>query len=823
MIIIQFLFACILVSKNFYRKHSLYDAPRVKYIQTINFYPIKSLYLYEDGYNELRNISYDTTSSNKFSLIQTEKYSIQCLEYYFIQKDEACQITDIKFLNKSNDMHNDINQECIKFSDEEYFYFTNMNKLGKLYKSFNYSEFEKNKEDALTNEEINKMYRKEFNKISNPIFDFKYYIQFFDNICPILILTSLFFSFFEYADDTKIGVIRIVNISLQLIILIIYIVRFYKFIEVKNFLFDNEDIYKNDSYFPNKVFNMDSFSIGFSINIFILNTLYIVFHDRTKIKISIKYSDNFLWSFFDFIRKYALFLIVGFFFISKFIFEIFDFLNDVKIIDSSNNLIYNWKNSPIKSISLSNTAGDENKFNVKWKGFIFQIERLKDFNYMNIYSNNYNQLCGKDNYGNNLYFPQYIDCPINDIFISGAKEDLIGYTKLKLNDTFYLYYTNQLKEGKILIDLRTSYNTEIPLNPGGDSDTNYYSIPFYDELDFNSKYLYSINYLGINSSSISGDKIEKFEKRMDTYNSLYIIKIVFFCIEYPLIIFIFIGIIVKYFDVFGSDFSSNLVFIIIFIPGASLIFINFILEIVCLDYQRNYISNFMNKINFDLEKQKNDYKWNVAVLIHSLFLILNVILYVLLKKEYFEFNDSDYNKISSNDIDKTINYQNTNQNKTNDNQSNEESLQNQITILNSQITNLNGKITILNEEIDDLKRERDDYKASYENEQNLTKELKETIEKKKRKISTLEKNNNTLLDIVKESQNVKNFLKENLQFDLKEKEKLMAVIFMSVDQNIKQPIICKNTQIFNEVENLFIKNSLNIKKQKIFFLLMAQK
>jgi len=272
MIIIQFIFATILVSKNFYRKHSLYSAPPVQYIQSTSFYPIKSFYPYYDSNREFVNISYNTKDDNKFSLIQTEKYSTQCLEHYFIEKGEICPITDIKFETEMNNIYKDY----IQISDDEYFYYTNQNKLGKLYRSFNYTEFEGNREDSLTNDEINKIARKEFNKISNPILDFKYFIKFFDIISIILIITSFCLSIFEDEDDRKLGVLRIINITLQIIILIIYIARSSKFLKVKQFLFDNEDIYENDSYFPNKVFNMDSFPLALSINIFIINTLYFV-------------------------------------------------------------------------------------------------------------------------------------------------------------------------------------------------------------------------------------------------------------------------------------------------------------------------------------------------------------------------------------------------------------------------------------------------------------------------------------------------------------------------------------------------------------------
>ena len=54
---------------------------------------------------------------------------------------------------------------------------------------------------------------------------------------------------------------------------------------------------------------------------------------------------------------------------------------------------------------------------------------------------------------------------------------------------------------------------------------------------------------------------------------------------------------------------------------------NFLPTIVCIDYQRKYILNFMNKINFDFENNKIDYKWNAANLFNFLFIII-----------YFSFN-----------------------------------------------------------------------------------------------------------------------------------------------------------------------------------------
>jgi len=191
MIFIQLIFSFILASNNFIKKHSLYSGPRIQYIQSTDFFPIKSLNKTIDEDGIFQNISFDKMISNKFSIIKTKKYSVQCLENYFIEKDEVCPITDIKFYDKPNNIYNDYIQK----SENEYFYYTNQNKLGKLYKSFSDSEFEKNNEDSFSNNEINKISRKEFNKAYNPILDFKDFVKFFDVICILLVLNSLFFNF----------------------------------------------------------------------------------------------------------------------------------------------------------------------------------------------------------------------------------------------------------------------------------------------------------------------------------------------------------------------------------------------------------------------------------------------------------------------------------------------------------------------------------------------------------------------------------------------------------------------------------------------------
>ena len=733
-------------------------------------------------------------------------------------------LTDIIFEEKPSNIY----QNFIDINNNEYLYYTNQNKLGKLYKSFNYVDFKEKKEDVLSHEEIDKIARKEFNKISNPILDFKYFIQFFDTICPMLIITSLCFSFFEHADDLKLGVLRVLNILLQLIILIIYIIRFNKFIEVKNFLFDNEDIYKNDTYFPHKVFNIDSFPLALSINIFIINTLYIAFPNH---ELCLKVSKNFL----SFERETIIYFYIIFFFVSKFIFEIFDFVNDAKIINTYKNLIKNWELPPIKSIDLLTSIEKEESYNhLRWKDYIFQMERLNSYDYMNIYSSGYSKLCGKDNFGNNLYFPQNIDCPINDIFISESYDYLSGYSRLKLNYTHYLYYTNQLTEGKVLIDLRSSYNDDISLNPDKDSESYYFSTPFYEKIDFDSKYLYSINYLGVNSSLISKSEVKKFKKKMDIYNSLYISKIVFFCIEYILIIITFIAFVFEVFENCCYSSTSNLVILILVIITGVLYLLYFILIIVCLDFNRKYVLNFLNKINIDYKNRKIDYKWNVAVLFHSLFALIYVISYLIFE-EKFEFYRHNYNDVSSSNRNKKRNISDIviyNRNDTTNYVQKIKELKTKITGLNSEITNLNKKIVDITKERDILKKNNKenikdnstlkntilDYK-----EVDDVEELKRIIKEKDDEIALLKENNKNLLENINEHKTVATALKKSITFNLNEGERLMCVIILSSDQKVHYPIICKSKQKFNEVENLLYDKFPEYKKGEYYFLLNGDK
>ena len=490
LIFFQWIISVILLSDNFYKDQSLYEDPNFNNIQNIDFKPIISLYkiFYENG--SFENISFDTMNNSEFSLIKTQKYSVKCFENYYITTNKLCPITDIIFEKNRNKIY----QNYIQIYDDEYLYYTNENKLGKLYKSFNYYKFKENidlenKNDKIYNHyiEINeneyiyytkennfsklykqfnysdfklyrdynvfsldKIIRKEFNKLSNPIYTFKSYIKFCDVLCFLLILFSFFHTFFESLNIKKCDILRIFNNCSQLIIIILHIIRYIKFIDVKKFFFDNEDIYNIDKedYFPNKVFNIDSFPLAISINIFIFYFLCICFPNKPsccKIHKCRKCCEINFDIEKDYGGGFLMLTLVISIYIEYFTLSIIDISNDRKIIDVYNNMIYNWDMNPILSIKKKNN-NDGSKSDFIWKKDSFIIERLNNFDYINIYPKKNGKICGKDNYGNNLYFPSDVDCPINEIYFSDKNEDFIGYKKIELNNGKYLYYTNAFVE-----------------------------------------------------------------------------------------------------------------------------------------------------------------------------------------------------------------------------------------------------------------------------------------------------------------------------------------------------------------------------------------
>ena len=700
MLFAQLILCFILFSNNFYKKHSLWKEPDFINIHEVPYYPIKSINL--NYYGEL---SAEKMNDREFSIIKTEEYSNECLENYFIKSYKECPITNIIIDNKINEKYE--NYTMLEVGNL-YLYYTNNYKYGKLYEYNEYNNknlnFSKHEFDY---EKIKQIKKREDNKLLNPLIDLKYYSKYADFIILALLIFILFYIFIESYDDFKFSYFKITNIIIEVIIFILYLIRFIKFIKIKHLLLDNKDIYNDEDYTPNKVFNIDSFTVAFPLNILLFNILYIIFPNKCSVckknDIEAKCLNKYVCMEINKNKNIFIILLSLPFIFSYIIFPILEYISDLKIKKVYKNMIYNWNTSPIKSIELSSVEDYElasiksnqpKKYSFyNWKENYFKIERLDEFDYMNLYKNKNGKKCGKDSYGNYLYFPENVDCPINDILITNSSINLTNYTKLYLGDNYFLCYTNKNIEGEILIDLKASSSRGVQLNlettneicedyyesilediffenPGEicKSFYNFSTIPFYKEIDewqymffinikdfssYQMIYLYSINYLGINSTLIKEREIiGNFRKNMNIYVSFSICKFILFIFN---TVFFFAMIIILICD-------NKKVELIYSIINSVIIIFYIIISIICLYINFKYIQNIMNKINKDFQNNKNEYGYNIIIIIYGFLLLLNYIIIIL----YSLFIDSEGNFNFRRNINPPLqnnqNIQSTNQN-----------------------------------------------------------------------------------------------------------------------------------------------------------------
>ena len=126
--------------------------------------------------------------------------------------------------------------------------------------------------------------------------------------------------------------------------------------------------------------------------------------------------------------------------------------------------------------------------------------------------------------------------------------------------------------------------------------------------------------------------------------------------------------------------------------------------------------------------------------------------------------------------------------------------------------NLLEKINRLENEI---KKEKNKNNKLKNNLSKLIKELEnqKKINKKYEDISKIDVKKSTIYETIlkkdKEIENLKLKL-ARFPFELNEGEKLMSVIFSSKEEDILYSIICKNTDKFSKIENIFLEKILNI-------------
>ena len=177
---------------------------------------------------------------------------------------------------------------------------------------------------------------------------------------PLFIFSFIYY-LIENKDDNKWNYFKIIDYSLQLVIFLLFIVRYIFFVDVKNFFRNNEDIlYKNyslvyneDKYYINYKPNFSKNAESFPVSIFITFVSIFIFSLKVKSCCCGNYlfsNENYL--FYDTNRKGRIFYLLSPFLPIYIYISIINIKNDFKIQKHYQNIKYNWNTNPISSIEV---------------------------------------------------------------------------------------------------------------------------------------------------------------------------------------------------------------------------------------------------------------------------------------------------------------------------------------------------------------------------------------------------------------------------------------------------------------------------------------
>jgi len=264
-----------------------------------------------------------------------------------------------------------------------------------------------------------------------------------------------------------------------------------------------------------------------------------------------------------------------------------------------------------------------------------------------------------------LYFPNDVECPINDIIIDNSNKNYIDYKELKLADSKSLYYTNKKISNKIIIDLKANlYNYNLKSNLEKSNEFCLY-LDYYDECKKNSNYdinsytiidkwnynsflfdrlpsssminedllLFAITYFGFNPSIIKKrKKIQIIISNLLAFKSFYILILICF-----------------FFMVCSGCFAFNYKeynspFIIFLI----LILFQIIMYVISIIVRINTIHNFIFKIIYKDEEKDNSHNIEICLYILNLIILSFLFIDLLYLKIKRHFNLEDIITIKRN-------------------------------------------------------------------------------------------------------------------------------------------------------------------------------
>ena len=483
----------ILLSNYFYKAIIFWKDSDYQFIHSLPIKPIKNIYMHYDT-----EIEIETFNNLSYTTAKTILYTNECLKNFYIKDNDTCPITDIIKQNFPGDFGSNYIEIIINNNlNVSYLYYTNNNINGTLYFNndsntntntntniiinindsfnniFNFSEY--NEQEKLKEYDIKKVIK-----------DFKNYTNYSDIICLSFLFVSLFLTFINIVFTYT---IYIINIMIQIILFIFYLIRYIKFLELKNVFIKYKDFILNqyeynstNEYFPNKYFNIESFSLALQINILLIIIIYSPLFEKCLFgKKFVLEKDKNKYDFFPIV----LVMIYICIFLFTTIIYLIKLMNNYHKINYRLNYLNNiWKLNPIYNITFDSNIEEDNENNenkINWKERKIIFKRLNGYDYKSIFyesKNKNNKICGKDTFGNDLYFDKYAECPINDIVItSDINFDKKGiYEQLRLSYELFLYYTNKKIDGKIINNLIASYLNDSELDFKKSEKKNRYTI-----------------------------------------------------------------------------------------------------------------------------------------------------------------------------------------------------------------------------------------------------------------------------------------------------------------------------------------------------------
>jgi len=571
-----------------YQKLDLWKYPdEYQYVHKTTFLPIKSI--------KNSNFDYETTDG-VYSIVEKGDYSKKCLHHYYVKKTSDCPMTDV-ILETTQTTHNNYIEQ--KLSESQYLYYTRENKLdGKLYEKINKGA-SVTFESTFSAKDVQTIFDTEEKKKSDPFNNLKKYANYCDQICLVFVLMAFFSSFYEPPDNKRINANKIMSWICHSVVFILLAIRYSKYLKVKDFLKQNKDEYKD--YLPIFAFNLETVPFAIQISIFCYYILYLICPKKchqdecNNDNVEQACLTNCRAKFFTLILP----IFIGYCFII-----VYDVLNDILIEENYKIIQFNWTQNSLKSIGSHKSYGG-----------IYEGNK-NDYNYFDVAARNDDdtKICGKDSQDNDLYFPNDVECPINDIFISQTSSTYDDYTEVHLNSGEYLYYTNKKTTGRIAIGLIEHSSDNLTIDSGLSYDE-------YDKIDekkdlrkklgrFKSTYfykklgnkLYVLNYLGVSEKLT--DKVHGFKENLDKYKKLKILKYASYAINvfdfyYYSCLFILEKIVICY-VVLGIFLLATAAYVVI-------------INLWCLAININYIQLFMNIINEDFENNRCTCGWNILL------------------------------------------------------------------------------------------------------------------------------------------------------------------------------------------------------------------